>query len=184
MIRHFYISNDLDDLEALEHDLENSDISRPQIHILSHNDAELEHHHLHQVPSVLRNDMVHTTKIGFGIGVLLAALILGTAYFSGLAETYLWVPVIFLSIIVLGFCTWEAGLIGIQRPHHEFRKFQKVLDEGKHLLIVDVSRDQEHMLEDIIAKHPNAESAGLGEPASGLVVGLQKQWHKFMRWAP
>lgn len=184
MKRHFYISNNLDDLELLENELQSQGISRPQIHILSNNDAELEKHHLHQVESLFKKDVVHSTKIGFMVGLVVAALVLGTVYVLGLVEGYLWIPVFFLAVILLGFCTWEGGLIGIQEPHHEFKKFQKLLEHGKHLLIVDVSPAQENLLGSIIKSHPRVKAAGLGGNVPDWLIGAQKQWGKFTRWAP
>ncbi len=184
MRRHFYLSDDLDDLERLENDLEARGIERPQIHILSNNDAGLESHHLHQVESLLRKDVVHSGKIGFLVGLVAAAIPLIVAYIVGLSESYLWIPVIFLSVILLGFCTWEGGLIGIQRPNHQYLKFEKAINSGRHLLIVDVDPGQEQLMMKIIADHPNVEDMGLGEPVPSWLVGAQKQWHKFVRWAP
>ena len=184
MKRHFYISNDLDDLENLEQDLERQQISRPQIHILSNSDADLEKHHLHQVESLFKKDVVHSTKLGFLVGLVMAALILGVTYLFNLVEGYLWIPVFFLAVIALGFCTWEGGLIGIQEPHHEYKKFQKLLAHGKHVLIVDVKPEQEELLEKTIRTHPRVKSAGTGEDVSDLLVGVQKQWNKFIHWAP
>ena len=66
MNRHFYISDDLDDLELVEEELESNGISTPHIHVLSLNDAEVARHkHLHEVEAVLRTD------VGYhGIGIL------------------------------------------------------------------------------------------------------------------
>lgn len=185
MKRHFYLSDDLDDLERLEDDLESRGIDRAQIHILSNNDAGLEEHHLHQVESLLRQDTIHSAKIGFLVGLVAAAIPLAVAYWIGLSESYLWVPVIFLSVILLGFCTWEGGLIGIQRPNYQYRQFQKALDSGKHVLIVDVKpKEQEALAERIIQDHPSVESAGLGPPVPDWLVGAQTLLSKFFRWAP
>lgn len=184
MQRHFYLSNDLDDLESLERDLESRDIDWPQIHILSNNDAGVESHHLHAVESLLRKDVVHSTKIGFLVGLVAAVIPIAVALIIGLEESYLWIPVIFLSIILLGFCTWEGGFIGIQRPHHEYRKFEKALNSGKHVLIIDVAPVQEEQLKLVLNKHPRVHAAGLGEAAPGWFIGMQRQWYKFIRWAP
>lgn len=184
MRRHFYLSEDLDDLETLEQDLESQGIERPQIHILSNNDAGLEAHHLHQVESIFRKDVVHSTKIGFIVGIFVAAIPLIAAYAIGVAEGYLWIPIVFLSLILLGFCTWEGGLIGIHRPNHHYKKFEQAIRDGKHLLIVDVTPEQETLLSDIVAAHPSLKDAGLGAPTSDWLVGAQKQWGKFIQWAP
>lgn len=184
MRRHFYLSDDLDDLERLENDLEALDIERPQIHILSNNDAGLQSHHLHQVESLLRKDIIHSGQIGFLVGLVAAAIPITVAYLIGLSESYLWIPVIFLSVILLGFCTWEGGLIGIQRPNRHYIKFERAINAGRHLLIVDVTPDQEKLLMKTLRDHPNIEDMGLGDSVPDWVVGAQKQWEKFVRWAP
>ena len=42
MKRFYYISDDLDDLEQIEHDLEAGGIARPQIYLLSNDDVGLD----------------------------------------------------------------------------------------------------------------------------------------------
>jgi hypothetical protein len=184
MKRHYYISTDLDDLEHVEQDLERAGVSTPQIHVLSEDDAALDEHHLHKVEAVLKKDVVHGTEMGAVIGVIAAAAILVLAYFSGLTETYTWVPPIFLSVIVLGFCTWEGGLIGIQEPHMDFKRFQDQLHEGKHVLFVDVPQEQEDILTSVVAKHPKLENAGEGASTPGWVVGAQRSWTKATQVLP
>ena len=184
MKRSYYISNDLDDLEVVERDLESAGVTTPQIHVLSKDDAGVERHHLNQVEAVLKKDVVHGTERGAVIGVIGAALVLGLAWFSGLTETYTWVPAIFLAVIVLGFSTWEGGLIGIQEPHAEFKRFQGELDSGKHVLFVDVGPEQESILDKVVTAHPKLTEAGEGEATPRMVVGLQDRWTRFMKVAP
>jgi len=45
MLRHYFISDNLDDLEVFEEQLESAGVSTAQIHVLSRNDAEVGHHH-------------------------------------------------------------------------------------------------------------------------------------------
>lgn len=184
MKRHFYLSDNLTDLEALAKDLERNNIQWPHIHILSNNEAGVENRQLHGVESLLRQDVVPSTMVGFSVGVLLALVPLLAAYFFGLEWGFLWLPVVFLSIILLGFCTWEGGLIGFQRPHREFRRFDKALARGQHVLIIDVPPEQQNTVQDILAEHPEVQAAGDGGTAPRWLIGLQKGWHKFIRWAP
>jgi len=60
MLRHYFISDNLDDLEVFEEQLETAGVSTPQIHVLTSHDAELAHHeHLHRVQSMMKKDVVH-----------------------------------------------------------------------------------------------------------------------------
>jgi hypothetical protein len=185
MKRHFYISEDLDDLEHVEEELEASGLSTPQIHVLSNDDSAVaEHDHLHSVEAVLKKDVVYGTEIGALVGVIAAAIVIAVAYFTGWPETMTWVPFIFLAVVLLGFCTWEGGLFGIQKPHHQFERFQSILNEGKHIFFVDVDADQEDALEKIVSAHPRLEPAGLGEATPAWVVKGQKKFHDAVESLP
>ena len=150
MERHYYISNDLDDLEEIENQLEAAGISTPQIHVLSEDDAEVQNHHLHEVDSFTKNDVVHSTEIGFVFGAIGSTVVLIVAWLTGLTETAAgWIPWIFLAVVILGFSTWEGGLFGIQVPNVHFKRFQDDLHAGKHVLFVEVTADQEETLKGV-----------------------------------
>ena len=184
MKRHYYISDNLDELEAVEHELEDGGVSKPQMHVLSENDADVEQHHLHEVEAVLKQDVVHGTEVGAVIGVIAAALVLGVAWLAGWPDTVTWVPFIFLAVVLLGFCTWEGGLFGIQVPHQEFRRFRDSLREGKHVFFVDVNETQEPVLARVIGDHPQMQLAGVGGSTPSWVIGLQQKWRSFTQTMP
>jgi hypothetical protein len=184
MKRHYFISDDLDDLAEIERGLDAAGITPPQVHVLSNDDAGLTLKQLHQVEAVLRKDVVHGTERGAVVGIASAAAILLLFWISGLADSYTWVPPIFLAIVVLGFCTWEGGLIGIQEPNVNFRRFQEELQAGKHILLVDVNDHQTKALRHIAVAHPGLEAAGVGEATPGWVIGAQQKWARFMELAP
>lgn len=184
MIRHYFISDDLEDLADIDRDLQAAGITTPQIHILSNDDAGVTLKQLNEVEAVLRKDVVHGTELGALVGVACAAGILLLFWMTGLAETYTWVPPIFLSIVILGFCTWEGGLIGIQEPHVDFRRFERELRQGKHVLLIDVAPDHEAMLQQVANSHPRLRAAGEGDSTPGWVIGAQQKWTRFMELAP
>lgn len=182
MNRHYYISDDLDDLETVESELEANGISTEQIHVLSEKDAEVEHHHLHDVPSFMKQDVVHSGEIGALVGVVLAALVLGGAYLLGWTESAAgWIPFVFLAIVLFGFCTWEGGFFGIQVPNAHFRAFRQKLKEGKHVFFVDVEPNQEPILDQVIQHHPSLRDAGTGAAAPHWIVAWLQRWHQFKR---
>jgi hypothetical protein len=184
MKRHYFISDDLDDLAAIEAELDAVGISAPQVHVLSNDDAGLALKQLSQVEAVLKKDVVHGTELGAVVGVACAIAILLLFWMSGLTESYTWLPPIFLSIVILGFCTWEGGLIGIQEPHVDFRRFEQELRSGKHILLLDVEADQESKMRHIIRAHARIENAGEGESTPGWVIGARQKWSRFMELAP
>ncbi|NQX90190.1 MAG: NAD/FAD-utilizing enzyme [Halioglobus sp.] len=181
MKRQFYISDDLEDLEIVEQQLESAGVTTPQIHVLSQDDAGMKAHRLNDVEAVLRKDVVHGTELGAVVGVIAAAFILLIAWATGLPETITWVPPIFLSIIVLGFCTWEGGFIGIQQPNYDFKRFQDTLRAGKHVLLVDVSADQEHLLQEVICEHPKLVAAGEGHSAPGWFLRVRGRFEQLIK---
>jgi hypothetical protein len=181
MKRHYYISDDLDDLEIIEQQLEAAGVITPQIHVLSEDDAGVRAHHLNDVEAVLRKDVVLGTELGAVVGAVGAAIILLAAWATGIAATITWVPPIFLSVIVLGFCTWEGGLIGIQKPNADFARFRDSLHSGKHVLMVDVSQAQEDILLQVTARHPKLAPAGEGHAAPGWFIGARAKFEQMIK---
>jgi hypothetical protein len=177
MQRHYFISDNLDDLEVFEEQLEAAGISTPQIHVLSRDDAEVEHHHhLHEVQSFMKNDIVHLTMRGAAVGICAFVLVLVVAYIAGWTETAAgWTPVVFLAVVLLGFCTWEGGLLGIQKPNHNFARFEAALRDGKHIFFVDLEPQQEAVLEKVLQSHPKVEQAGTGVSTRHWLIALQQK---------
>jgi hypothetical protein len=184
MKRHYYISEDLDDLEAIEHELEQKGVSRPQIHVLSQNDAEVEQHHLHEVDSVLRKNIVDSTWLGVLLGLSIAVTVILVALLAGLTDMIGLVPFLFLAAVLLGFCVWEGGFIGIQEPNRRFARFHNALRSGKHVLFVDVGRNQEDSLESVVRMHPRLQTAGVGGGMPGWMVDTQNKWRRFIDIMP
>jgi hypothetical protein len=183
VLRHYFISDNLDDLEVLEEELEARNVETSQIHVLSLDDSGTENHvHIHDVSSLMKRDVIHSGEMGFLVGVVGAVLVLAGAYFFELTNTAAgWIPFIFLSVIVLGFCTWEGGFIGIQRTNVHFKRFEEVLNQGKHVFFVDLTTDQEGILDDLVKRHPGLELAGTEKGTPALVMKGQKQIPHLLR---
>ncbi len=180
MKRYYYISNDLDELDRIEVELEQRGIQKPQIHVLSKDDGGVANHvHLHNIESVLKQDVVHGTIVGAMFGLLAAAAVMAIGYLTTLPETYTWTPFYFLAVVMFGFITWSGGFYGIQTPHKDFRRFQKDLDSGKHIFIVDVDATQEDILKELRADHPNLVDAGIGSSTPRWVVMGQQNVKNF-----
>lgn len=177
MKRHFFISDDLDDLEAFEEELERAGIATPQIHVLTLDDTAAENHtHLHDVQSIMKKDVIQSGEYGLAVGVVAALLVLTATY---LWEWHVsaagWIPFIFLAIILLGFFTWEGGFIGIQTFNSNFKRFQKELEAGRHVFFVDLSDEEEDILARVVQAHPRAEMAGTGRSTPHWIMSWQQR---------
>lgn len=185
MKRHYFLTDDLDDLDHVEDELQKAGLATPQMHVLSRDDAGVASRpHLTPVEAVLKKDVVRGTEIGAVIGVVGAGLILGVAYMSGVTATVGWVPFLFLAVVVLGFCTWEGGLFGIQEPHADFVRFQASLNSGKHVFFVDIDQEQEVVLDRVVSVHPRLQKAGEGSATPGVVVKAQQKFNEAMQTLP
>ena len=123
--------------------------------------------------------------MGAGIGVIGAVLILLVAYFFNWHTTAVgWIPFGFCAVVVLGFCTWEGGLIGIQTPNYQFKRFQHLLSQGMHIFFVDITPEQHSVLRDVSRNHPSLRYAGSGEATPSWVVNGQTKFSQVMKTMP
>lgn len=184
MKRFYYLSTSLDELSQVERELEDAGIDKTQIHVISRDEAGIDKRKLHRVQDFMRRDVVRTTLIGACIGVVIASMILLVAYFSGIIHTLSWAPFLLFALIALGFCSWEGGLYGLHRPHHELKNVEALVDNGQHVLFVDMEPREIPVLRRIQARHASLTPAGEGEATPDWAITFQKKWHDFFRAAP
>lgn len=164
MKRHYFVTKDLQDLEQVETELEHAGISAEHVHVLTDDTAGAATHHLHPVNDFMKRDVVHSAIIGASLGLMLVMFVLILVSISGLAAHTGWAPFVLLCIVLMGFSTWEGGLMGIQRPNHELQRFMGSIRKGRHVLLVDVNEQQESTLTGVIANHPALRQAHDGIP--------------------
>lgn len=162
MNRHYYISDNLDELERLEAELEASGIATEQIHVLSERTRRPASAICTKSP-FMKKDVVRSGRVGLLVGLVLAIVAVAFAYASGWTETAAgWIPVIFLGAMLCAFCLWEGSFFGLQRTSRAFRPFEERLHQGQHLFFVDVKNAQEPILVNVVSHHPRLQDAGTG----------------------
>jgi hypothetical protein len=184
MKRHYFIGDDLNVVAMVEKDLLTNGIAAEQIHVLSLNDTDAETRQLHDVQSLMKKDVIHSAEIGALFGLAASLLAIVVVHLTGVAAKIGWIPFVFLAIVLLGFFTWEGGLIGIQLPNSRFRRFERALRAGEHVLFVDVDDAQEPRVQHILGAHPQMRPAGTGSSSPRWLVGLQANARRFFEWAP
>lgn len=158
MERKYFLCSNLDELEQAQNELVDSGFSDNQLHVLSNDDAGVEQHHMHGVNCFSKTDIVLSTVRGAIIGVAASALALILPYFFGMTNDIGWTPFIFLAIIALGFSTWEGGLWGIQELNTHYKRFEKALEKGRHVMIIDYSAHQYNALQEVVDHHPKMKA--------------------------
>ena len=171
MNRHYYFTEDLDELQAVENDLEESGVAASQIHVLSDKEVGAQAFNMDEVESLIKRDMGHNPIKSVFVGLVYASLVLVLAWLSGLPATLTWVPFALLAIVVFGFCTWDGGLLIKRNSDQDLQLVQNVLHQGRHVLLVDVDDRQEMMLHNIMAFHPEMEMAAAGEHGAVRMLG-------------
>ncbi len=184
MKRYYFIGDDLNVVATAETALIGKGIAAEQIHTLSLDDTNAEQRQLHDVQSLMKRDVVHSAEIGALIGLVAAAAAIAVAQLSGFAARIGWAPFIFLAIVLLGFFTWEGGLIGMHLPNSRFRRFEKALNAGEHVFFVDVAPADEGTVRQVMSAHGQLRAAGTGSSSPRWLVGLQHNARRFFQWAP
>lgn len=183
VIRHYFISNDLDDLEDIQQQLEAEGLAKPQIHILSLDDTAVENHHrLHDVTSFMKTDVLRSGELGALIGAGLAAAFLLVVQLAGWAQAAgSWLPFILLALMLFGFCTWEGGFIGIQRNNRTFRRFEKALADGNHVFFIDLEPGQEDAMDKVLSQHKTIALAGTEKGTPHWVLRSQEHMPRILQ---
>lgn len=177
LLRHYFISKNLDDLDVFEQQLRKEAVSPVQIHVLS-NDVEgvIQQPHLYGVGSFMKLDIVRSGFIGAAVGAfVLSTVLLLTQYLGWYKSSFGWIPFIFLALILFWFCVWEGGFIGIQRKNSFFRKFKKALKDGLHIFYIDLYPGQEEILRRVLFLHPDLIWAGTGKADPHWLVVMNKK---------
>lgn len=186
MKRYYFVTDNLPQLLAVEESLKQEGITPLQMHLLSDEDAELERHGLQSqnVDSLFRNDITRSLLSGFIVGLCAVALILGLGYALDTDGAVNWWLLVLFSLIALGFCTWEGGMLGIHRPNRRFKKFVNYLRSGKHLFFVDIHPGQEAIVERVAHDHRHLQPMGTDAGEADFAHSLRVSFRRWLSSAP
>jgi hypothetical protein len=109
-----------------------------------------------------RSDFVHAMELGLLTGSL-TGLMAGLFAFvfppDGLDIGISGVALLFLLGAIFG--VWTSGMIGTDVPNTRLSRFQREIERGKVLMIVDVPKDRVATVNEIMKKrHPKASARG------------------------
>lgn len=184
MKRHYYVASNLNEVETVKHALREKGVSTLQMHLLTDADAEADRQGIQNQDSITRKDVPRSFLRGFCIGLIAVALLVAVTLVFDIPGLSNGLMLFIASVILLGFCTWEGGLFGIQRAGRQVRRFEKDLHQGKHVFYVDVDDEQRGVLDSVMAAHPGLRAVGTDTAESSWKLNLRRKWRHLSSSAP
>ncbi len=152
----FFIAPSLSSIEVTRKALKALGVRHHNLHVLTNRQGDADRRALNPVSSLNRNDMIRWISGGFLVGCVVSMVLLlgisllgGLQSLSGISNDLEWLVMCFISAMVTGFCSWEAGLLGLHKHNHKYAKFQEAIDQDKHVFFVDVDTHNEAQIKSL-----------------------------------
>jgi hypothetical protein len=163
--RLYFVLPDVTSASQTTNDLLLARIEFRHMHFLGRRDMSLGE--LHEASYLQKTDVRHALAVGIGLGVIIGML-LGIYLKLNPIGGYVF-DVGTLLVCTLGgglFGAWASTLVGVSTPNSELKQFEKDIEAGKILLMVDVPVSRVTEIEQLIAKrHPEVVDRGV-EPST------------------
>lgn len=177
MKRLYYLTDSLDSVTRIVEDLHRDGITDWHLHVLSRNEAGLYHRQIHSANMLQENDVIHSGQLGAlagGLVGLVAATLL--EWWNPFGVDIPLPALIVVAGVFTMFGAWSGGLAGVTRENYKTTRFHDDLVNGKHLVMVDVSREQERLVRHQLCRyHPEACLAG--EDTTLILPFSPNFWH-------
>ncbi len=159
-LRMYVTVPDLPSARQLANDLLLARIEDRHMHFLARRGTDLGE--LHEASYLQKTDTVHGAFVGLVVGGLMGVLVglLLVSFPPGGISIQL-VAVLIAAIVGAALGTWAASMVGLQVPNSRLKGFDKDLEQGKILLMLDVPQGRYEQVREIISRtHPEADDRG------------------------
>ena len=162
--RLYFLLPDVESARRTADDLLLARVEDRHMHFLARRGTDLAE--LHEAGYLIKTDFVHGAGVGLGLGALGGAVLGAALVFYPIEGTHPHPLTFFIAVLVgavIG--TWVASMVGASVPNSKLRRFQREIELGKVLLMVDVPLDAVADTRAVVtARHPEAVPAGLVRP--------------------
>lgn len=137
-------------------------IDERDMHFVGREDINLSG--LHTANILQTSDVVRAAQLGALIGAVLgsAAGIVVALYLPAAGEPPKWGLVVVLAMAGALFGTWASSMIGVSTPSQRLRRFEKAIQQGQILLMLDVPPGRVEAIEARLQMlHPEAHLEGI-----------------------
>ena len=158
--RLYFVLPDVQSARQVEDDLLLAKVEDRRMHFLAKRGTDL--NGLPEASIFQKTDLLHGMQVGLVVGAAAGAAIGLGLIFYPLIGTAVGLATVFLGALIGAvFGIWTAGMIGIGAPNIVLRQFERTLQQGHVLMMVDVPQHQVEMIRQrVLARHPEAEDHG------------------------
>ena len=162
--RLYFLLPDVESARRAADDLLLARVEDRHMHFLARRGTDLAE--LHEAGYLIKTDFVHGAGVGLGLGALGGAALGAALVFYPIEGTDPHPLAFFIAVLVGALIgTWVASMVGASVPNSKLRQFQREIELGKVLLMVDVPYDALDDIRDVVsARHPEAVPAGQVRP--------------------
>jgi hypothetical protein len=159
--RLYFLLPDLESAHRTADDLLLARVDDRHMHFLARRGADLGN--LHEASYLQKTDLTHGAGVGFALGGL-GGVLLGIAIAAyppeGAHPSLVAVPIAAIFGALIG--AWIASMAGSAVPNSRLARFQRDIDRGKVLALVDVPYERvDEVRELVLGRHPEAVAGGL-----------------------
>jgi len=162
--RLYFLLPDVESARRTADDLLLARVEDRHMHFLARRGTDLAE--LHEAGYLIKTDCVHGAGIGLGLGALGGAVLGALILFYPIEGTHPHPLAFFIAVLVgavIG--TWVASMVGASVPNSKLRQFQREIELGKVLLMVDVPLVAVDDIRAVVTgRHPEAVPAGQVRP--------------------
>lgn len=154
MKRLYFLSPSLESTTAIVKELQTLGVQDKDIHVVGKNHTALVKNHIHQASVLQTSDVLPALERGAAIGVtsgLLAGLVAISFPPAGLVLGG--GAVLGLGLFGAGFGAWVSSMIGVSVPNKTVEQYEQAIEKGQFLLIIDIAKEDELRITDLILKH-------------------------------
>lgn len=162
--RLYFLLPDLESARRTTDDLLLARIEDRHIHTLAKRGTNLGP--LHEAGYLMKTDLLHGAGVGLGLGALGGLAVGAMLVFYPIEGTHPH-PVSLLVAVLVGAAlgAWVASMVGASVPNSRLKQFDREIDAGKILVVVDVPYSRvEEIRQTVLARHPEATPAGQVRP--------------------
>ena len=164
MKRMYYLTGSLDSTEQISNDIHDAGITNWHFHVISKDEVGLYRRHIQGANLFQKHDIIRYGErgalVGFCSALLATGYAMGAEIFGAGASGFIYVAI--FGLITL-FGAWLGGLMGLATENQAIAQFHDEIDSGKYLILIDVHRDQEEAIRNLMAsKHPETRLAQIG----------------------